>query len=482
MAIVVSGIACLSDRCPHLPPSLAIAAPWTQYCGGAAGAAIPPLASKDTFLVRQVQAFIRHGERMRATPGDCWAGDEDTAFSCTLLGTPVTHAWPPAQPGDPVNWAVATLRGGMNRTQPKPSYVLPGNCTLGQLTEAGRQMQLRNGASLRAAYVGPDAAVGPLLPEGYATAADLSHDVFLRSDDHAGGDRTMLSGMALASAMLVPEDAPARPRAPLPWNLFPAHNDTMNPGAACPRYNVEQGIVLQGKAFQSFINSNASKTLLASLPTALWPHAHTRADPSLPFDCGWSHWCPTRDQPALRDAIPAALLAPGPVPGNGADGVSGSLFDRLNWFMGKLFGFLSDPRLSNDPNIARYGAGPLMGDVLAAMQAAADGDKGAKKFVLVSGHDTGPINPVLGALGVLPSDPYEPPPFAAMIVLELLQAESTGRTLYVRVMYNGNVVQVPWKGVCGPVGPGGDWLCDWLGFSKRVAAMVPTEAECYATA
>ena len=86
----------------------------------------------------------------------------------------MTHAWPPAQPGDPVNWAVATLRGGMNRTQPKPSYVLPGNCTLGQLTEVGRQMQLRNGASLRAAYVGPDAAVGPLLPEGYATAADLS--------------------------------------------------------------------------------------------------------------------------------------------------------------------------------------------------------------------------------------------------------------------------------------------------------------------
>ena len=438
------------------------------------------LQTRDRFAVRQVQAFIRHGERMRATPGDCWAGDQDTAYSCNLM--PVQGAWPPAQPRNPVDWSVTTLRGGMNKTQPK-TYELPGNCTLGQLTEPGRQMQLNNGAALRAAYVGANAGVGALLPDGYVSIDALKRDVFLRSDD-GGGDRTMLSGMALASALLVPEGAASRPRDPLPWNLYPEHNDTMNPGTACPRYNVERGIVLQGKAFQAFANSNATKTLFGSLPGALWPNGGgTVSDWSLPFDCAWSHWCPTRDQPALRDAIPAALLAQGPIPGNGADGKSGSIMDRLNWFQGKMFGFLSSPDLSGDPNMVRYGAGPLMGDVLSEMQAAAGGNADAKKFVLVSGHDTGPINPMLGALEMMPSDPYEPPPFAAMIVVELLERSAgAGGGLYVRVVYNGEVQKVPWAGVCGATAPGGDWLCEYDGFTKRVAAMVPTAAECAATA
>ena len=129
--------------------------------------------------------------------------------------------------------------------------------------------------------------------------------------------------------------------------------------------------------------------------------------------------------------------------------------------------------------MVRYGAGPLMGDVLAAMSAAAAGD--GKKFVLISGHDTGPINPVLGALDVMPSDPYEPPPFAAMIVMELLERSAgAGGGLFVRVMYQGEVMRVPWAGVCGATAPGGDWLCEYEGFAKRVAAMVPTAAECTA--
>ena len=40
-------------------------------------------------------------------------------------------------------------------------------------------------------------------------------------------------------------------------------------------------------------------------------------------------------------------------------------------FQGKIFGFLASSKPSNDTLMVRYGAGPLMGDVLAAMSAAA---------------------------------------------------------------------------------------------------------------
>jgi hypothetical protein len=385
-------------------------APWSSYCGvnnGKAGVPIPPMPSG--FTLKQVQTFIRHGA-----------------------------------------WAKNYIKGRNS---------LPGNCMLGQLTEIGHEQQIANGEALRAAYIGPNATVGNLLPPAM-TPADIDRDVFLRSDDV---ERTILSGQALAKGLLN-LGAASSAKVPLAWNTMDPEQDNMYPNTnVCPAYLNALNTFESSDAMKEFETSLLAP-FIADVRPVLWKDNRTlgKDDVLLMWDCFWTHECP--GEASLRSAIPPALLTQ---PKSG----KGSLADRLSYLVGKSQGMLT-----TDKDVARFGIGPLIGEFLKAMRPAADGETTAKKFVLYSGHDTGPMMPLLGAFGVFASDPFVFTPYASLISFELVENTSS-KLLFVRMVYNGNVMRIPWKG-CGPVGGKDNWMCPWDGFISGAAALVPTTEEC----
>jgi hypothetical protein len=91
----------------------------------------------------------------------------------------------------------------------------------------------------------------------------------------------------------------------------------------------------------------------------------------------------------------------------------------------------------NNSRLAKVSTSLLLTDVVSRLQAAASGQQ-VPKFLLYSGHDLGPMMPLLAALeawdGVWTG-------FASMITMELLQATDS-KELRVRATYNGDVLQV----------------------------------------
>jgi hypothetical protein len=110
------------------------------------------------------------------------------------------------------------------------------------------------------------------------------------------------------------------------------------------------------------------------------------------------------------------------------------------------------------------------------------------RFALFSGHDTGPVGPLLAAFGALQN---EWPAYASLVVLEAWAPPSsadsnfftsTARTpsahsadsgAFVRALFQGRVLPVPGCNATEPEG-----LCPLADFLKFVAAWAPTEAEC----
>lgn len=108
------------------------------------------------------------------------------------------------------------------------------------------------------------------------------------------------------------------------------------------------------------------------------------------------------------------------------------------------------------------------------------------RFALFSGHDTGPLGPMMSAFGVLNE---EWPTYASMIVLEAWAPDADSAAAagsrstqrhgddpangaYVRVLFQGRVLPVPG---CNITEEGLCPLADYLNFT---AAWYPTEADC----
>merc|ERR1711871_815024 len=103
------------------------------------------------------------------------------------------------------------------------------------------------------------------------------------------------------------------------------------------------------------------------------------------------------------------------------------------------------------------------------------GDTSVPKFVQWSGHATGPMAPVLGALQI---GGKEFPVFNDMIAMELYQVDEdamdrVNNQYAVRVVHNGKVV----TGLI-PACPSDKDLCPWTSYRAYVSALVPSPGEC----
>ena len=443
----------------------AFAAAPLPYCNVAMDTGrIPPLPPATTLV--QVQVLIRHGSRTPAgmTGTHCWAGEELATFDCTATLLEAPDASRPSG----VHYSKHYSRG-RNK--------LPGNCMIGQLVRDGLEMCRMSGRHLRTAY-------RALLPASPVGNEDAFH---LRSDDVP---RTLASGQALFAAMYENvTSGPGSGPAPVTWHTMDSGSDseTLLPShLVCPAH---------AAAFARAVSAWKQSAHFANVTTPLAKQMSSALNRTVEpmtigefVDCIGSVSCPT--VPRVAGGLPPKAFTPDlqrRVMQEGGDG---------------LYGIL------NDTDVARFGAGPLIGEILISMEAAAASTSsvasapvvaeraagGAKrggaspsfpKFALWSGHDTGPMAPVLAALKI---GGAEFPRFNDLISIELhreskaereavegevVEGEEPPSNLSVRVVHNGMVVTHLVDG-CPPNAQ----LCDFRTFHATAASLVPTPSEC----
>ena len=409
--------------------SMAMATHDHPYCNTAMNTGIIP-SFAGTKLI-QVHVLHRHGSRTKASVGKvpCWAGEEDTQYMCTAAPLEAPDF---RRPNGAVMFKKVYARGRNS---------LHGNCALGQLVTSGLEMCSASGRHLRQAY-------GSLLP---LSLSGHESDVFLRSDD---SPRTLASGQALFESMWNHSDSTL-----VPWHTMDAAGEeTMLPSTTvCPA--LEAALARLQTAVQRSAHYRTVTVPLASALSSALNRSITPGGIGSLLDCLMSVQCPT--VPSTGGQPPASFTAQ--LQQATIDETTHALYTQCN-----------------DSDVARFGAGPLLGEVLVAMEAAAAGKPGTPKYVQLSGHDTGPMAPILGALRI---GGAEFPRFNDLLAIELhmlTQARSSREDSHghvtshaVRLVHNGEVVSHLVEGC-----PSDSDLCPFAAFQATVADLVPTAAQC----
>jgi len=397
-----------------------------EYCHTAKDWGAIPQRPKEAERLLQVQVFIRHGARVQCTADACWPGDAEGNFTCGLnyLESSVDSDGPPLTQDF--------------RTEYLPGRnALPGNCMTGQLVPDGLQMQVANGERLREAYVLRER----LLPESLRgmEQGDLKRAFFLRSTDVP---RTRQSGMALFSGLYRDHRGSRPPYLQLHTMDTSEENMWINT-KVCPTAQLATD-----EFFRTYSGAEALEGMCRELGQDVdgSPASRHRCMSFLGrrVDCLMSRMCPTVPFHPRNSTIPPAYLSD-----------AAALLRRL-WRT------VDRAQFEYFRALRRPGIGPFVSEVLAAASAAAEGRREATPFVLWSGHDTGPMEPLWAAFDLREGPPFWPP-FASMLVLELWNSSSGPLARWVS---NGAVVG------------GGPWA--WPELRRRSLALVPSAEECRA--
>lgn len=418
------------------------------YCNEAmATGLIPPLPSAE--LV-QVHVLIRHGSRVVSDAKNCldrWEGSGEASYNCTA--TLLEGASAPAFPASGLPGGSVLYR----KTYAEGRNAVPGNCATGALVESGLEMQRANGRHLRQAYD----AILPVSPAGDNASAFL-----LRSDDCP---RTLASGQELVASLF-----PSLGGAPLvvPWLTEDSAGEetiTCSSEKVCPAFPPAAKAAQQAYEASAHFAS-VSVPLAAELSDALNRTVSAAGIGGL-LDCLMSVSCPT---------VPSSGGRPPP---SFTPALQQRVVDETAHAMYAVY---------NDSAVSRLGAGPLIGEILMGMEKAAGlasaAGGAAPAFVLLSGHDTGPMAPVLAALRIGGGAfGWAFPHFADLIAIELYRTSATSPTspaskgfisyYAVRVVHDGDVVT---EGVPGC--PAGQQLCPFEAFHAAAAALTPSPQEC----
>mmetsp|Transcript_40983 Transcript_40983/g.104208 ORF Transcript_40983/g.104208 Transcript_40983/m.104208 type:complete len:504 (-) Transcript_40983:45-1556(-) len=394
-----------------------------QYCHTAMDwGSLPERPSGATELL-QVQVFIRHGARTQCTPDFCWDGDSEGNWTCQL--SYLENSIMTNSPMTP-NFRTMYMPG---------RNAISGNCLTGQLVEAGFEMEKNNGKRLREAYIDRE----KLLPDTLADVEmqDLERLMFVRSTDVP---RTKQSGMALMSGLYSESQVGALPYLPLKTMDIANENMKVNTkvcpaaGPAADQYfsDLPQGHVDELKALCAKLNP--SKTTNSD---CFWWLQHL-------VDCMMSRVCPTVPFSPKNTTLPPSLLS---------DDAA---------LMRRVWKVVDEVQWGYFHALTRVGAfGALAYDFFTPAEQAAQGSE-APKFLLFSGHDTGPMEPLWAALDLRKNPPFWPP-FASMAVLEIW---AMGSGPVVRWVSNGDVV-------VGPI--------PFAEFKAQLSALVGSAKLCHTT-
>lgn len=416
------------------------------YCGRSPTPPVPPVPVDERAGLRlaSAAAVIRHGARTPQAAFECWPGFDASAT-----------AWQCEQPESKV--ALGGLDFDVVYGGARMVLGARTHCAAGQLLDEGRAQLRALGASLRAAYVGNNATIAPLLPEAVPRFGETG--VALRSST---APRAMASGQELIVGLLTPPSAPgtaaavARARAdhPIRWEVAEHDMDWLwaNPGA-CPRldtiaaeaeaaFAADREAVAADKAARHAVASAVGEGDLASL----------RGNPAL--DCLMASTCGASAQDA-GSSLPKALRVDGPLHEQAWTALQAS-FARL--------------MLHANASWSKLAMARVLEELRAHTRGAVDGLLGRPKLALWSGHDS-TIMPLLSALGVYDGLWAK---YAANLLVEIwlpapgaqAGAEGGAREPHVRLLYDGKVITHRLAG-CAPNAS----LCPFAAFEAVVAPL-----------
>jgi len=300
-------------------------------------------------------------------------------------------------------------------------------------------MEYRSGQFLRDAYISRTA----LLPESLNSS--VMGGIYLRSDDQP---RTIQSGQALFNGMY-PQGSGGHP---VEWHTRDAkYRDSLvcQSTEICPNIANATLLLEQSEAYKSH-SQRVTEPLKAQLSAitgpAMWELSYGF---DVMLDCLYSHLCPT---------VPSIPTGPSALPAELTPALQQQAVDEAAW---------QNYIKMNNTRLQKLTTGPLVREILHHADRAFGED--AYRFMLYSAHDTGPVMPLLGALGIGDGMWAR---FAALIAIEVYDHAATPSTRAVRVIYNGVEQRIP---ACDG---GVDALCDYDVFKKAAMAVVPTEQEC----
>eukprot|EP00658_Telonema_sp_P-2_P036464 TRINITY_DN26370_c0_g1_i1.p1 TRINITY_DN26370_c0_g1~~TRINITY_DN26370_c0_g1_i1.p1 ORF type:complete len:459 (-),score=86.90 TRINITY_DN26370_c0_g1_i1:258-1634(-) len=393
---------------------------------------IPPLANSSGAELVQVQIMVRHGARTPATKAACWPGDE-TQFDCRSdpTGTVLFDGATPSASVFRANGWESERLFGYNQ-----SYVMRGgSCLQGQLVASGYRMHNENGRHMRDAYVKTSTNPQGLLPAELGGNAD---QFYLRADSTPPAQRTKMSGEALFGSMYPGAGKNALADIPI-CNNAP---NSIPFGSMCS----EVMAILSTPPEIPFISAEHTKEVteplmrkVAALTNKTLP---TEQESRLPLtntiflegavECSWARLCET--VPAVGRSVPQGIL-----------NILPELVDEVTLQLTAVF---------NNSKIKKFGTGPILRDLVVGAEAAVSQLETARKFIMYSGHDIGPIMNVWTTLGIGPGTWA---PFASVISFELYKMESGEHAM--RIVTNGVVQQL--------VGSTPDGLVGWKDFRTR---------------
>lgn len=386
---------------------------------------IPALPSGTT--LKQALVYIRHGDRSLSSEEVCWPND-NVVYSCGLnmLQANDESSGPSTSPAL------------MFRREYEPNFeFIPGSCGIGQLTPTGYAQELQNGAAVRSVYI----EAGNLLPSVLNNA--VGSLLYLRSDD---SQRTIMSGQALVTGMYPAAFANVSNAANrvLTWFVRDSMYENVYPNTeSCPAV---------AAAYQAALfDSDEAKALYAkgaplfSTISQIVGRKFTSDDqsPLDAFDCTFTHLCHGFSLPT---------------------GFNNTLVDGVFDFASELYVLLNT---YNSSAFAKAGMASLVSDSVNAMKKMMAGGA-AQPFLLFSGHDTGPIIPLLAAFGVWDG---LWPTYASMITLELHQMTASPSQYAVRFTYAGNTLMLP--GCSDSQG-----LCAWPKFLTIAQEIISYGSSC----
>jgi len=375
---------------------------------------IPPLTGS-TYQLEQVTTIIRHGDRVIASSGVCWLNDT-AVWNCSLN----TWASIPNHNSlqtDPV--------GRLYRTEWMDGRnYYPGNCAMGTLTQLGAEQELLNGHMFRQAYVHNVSLLSP----NYTAS-----EIWIRADNYY---RTFQSAQECILG-LYPNVADSTESVMLNiYSMDLSLDDLLPNPTLCPILGQWYDESETTPEYDNFEN-NLLNPLIAKL------EQYTKA--------------PINDMYFFRDCLTAHLCHDFPIP----EGITEDLYYQVVNATVSIWNFSNT--FPTREMSSQLGIGFLLGEFYDAWQQFMTLPN-QPKFRLYSSHDTG-LMPILNAFQVWD---YLWVPYASFIIFELYRDTVNTSSWGIRMIYNGEVMQIP---QCAAYGDG---VCPWAVFNQVILPLIPT--------
>ncbi|KAI9005267.1 histidine phosphatase superfamily [Gaertneriomyces semiglobifer] len=350
------------------------------------------------------------------------------------------------------------VRLRISEDNPFKTAMWAGSCSPGQLTGRGAIQHVKLGNHLGKIYE-------DLLYKGlYVRSTNKGRTIQSAESNLAGLNSALREhhGSALTEPVTkkvsgghASEDYPSYPY-PVAIHTLPVELETMHPNLlACPRlkqlWHDREG---HDPEWSQFIKDHAQlKRDLDNIMGDLWESPDYRSFDHY-FDSIAARTCHRKSLPCSPTTHECVT-----------EDLAKAVFKAGQWENERLF-FTSPKR----DEIIRISIGSWLGDVLNGLEAWALNKPQRHTFAFHSGHDT-TIGPLLGALGATGTD-RRWPAYASNVVIELWKkkeddnATQNEKQLFVRVLYNGKVLQ---SEVCDM-----SW-CPLDTFRDRLLTYVPVE-------